>query len=233
MVTLGGFHPGPFIKSGQLPGSPVLFGLFLFMQHVQDPGLCLDHFALLGFRLRCRCSCSRFFLSRFRSCNGSLFRSGSEGCIGVVNAVHPLPGMENLSTQALMKRIPPLDSYERLTAEDQGEQFALPTEVGHLTVNELILDQAPDLPVHHPVKLGNQDNIIPQLSMLRKEAEPLGPAILLPFSGIEQQLTLIDHQQNRTFLRLGSYFILAKLDQEIRGHFMIWAVDEIRPFVLG
>ena len=67
-------------------------------------------------------------------------------------------------------------------------------------MDELIFDQTSDLAVNHPVKLGDQDDIISELSMLREETEPFGPAILLPFTGIEQQLTLIDYQQDRSFL---------------------------------
>ena len=75
-----------------------------------------------------------------------------------------------------MKRIPPLYRYEGLTTEEKRQQLTLPTEVGHLAMDVLILDQTPDLTVDHPVKLGDQDNVIAQLSMLRKEGQPLGPA---------------------------------------------------------
>lgn len=112
-----------------------------------------------------------FFLSRLR---GFLVRI--EGCIAVIDAVKALPGVEQLGTKLLMKGIPHLDGYEGLSAEEQGKGFALPTEVRHLPMDELIFDQAANLPVNHPVKLSDQDDVIPELSMLRKEGQPLGPS---------------------------------------------------------
>ena len=108
----------------------------------------------------------------------------------------------------------------------------MPTKVGHLAMNELILNQAADLPVNHAVELGDQDDIVTQLSMLRKEAKPLLPAFLLPFTGIEKQLALVDHQQDRTLFRFGSNFFLTELDQVVRCHLIIRAVSEISTFVL-
>lgn len=118
--------------------------------------------------------------------------------------------------------------------EEQGQQLTLPTEVGHLPVDVLMLDQTPDLTVNHPVKLGNQDDVIAQLSMLRKEGQPLGPAGLLPFSCIKQQLALIDHQKDRSFLRLlGSKALPAVIDQEFRLHLIIGTVSVAGSFVLA
>ena len=131
-----------------------------------------------------------------------------------------VPGMEQFRSEPFLQRIPALYRYEGLTAEEQRQDLTLPTEVGHLPMDVLIFDQTSDLTVNHPVELGEQDDIIAQLSMLRKEGQPLGPAIDLPFTGIKEQLmlgeklkplvpvfplpftgvkkqlTLVDHQQN-------------------------------------
>lgn len=80
-----------------------------------------------------------------------------------------------------------------------------------------MLNQAADLSVNHPVKLGDQDNVITQLSMLRKEGQPLSAAGLLPFTSIKYQLALIDHKKDGSFLwLLGSKALPAEVDQELR-----------------
>ena len=101
-------------------------------------------------------------------------------------------------------------------------------------MNVLMLDQTPDLPVNHPVELGDQNDIVTELSMLRKKAEPLRPAGLLPFPGIEEQLTLVDHQQDRSFLwRLVSKPLPAVLDQEFGRHLVIGAICKVSSFILA
>ena len=175
----GTLVPGANIGANQVRRSPDL--LFLFV---------LDNFGLLDFRLRSRHS--RFLLSR----QGRDWLLLVEGGITVIDAVQALPGVEHLGSKPLMKRVPPFHSNESLAAEEQRQQLTLPAEVGHLPVNVLIFNQAPDLTVDHPVKLGDQDDIKPKLSMLRKEGKPLGPAVALPFPGIKEQLALVDHQKD-------------------------------------
>lgn len=133
-----------------------------------------------------------------------------------------------------MKRIPPLHRYESVSAEEDREGFALPAEVGHLAMDVLILDQTPDLTVDHPVELSDQDDVIAQLSMLRKERQPLGPAGLLPFTGIEEQLTLIDDQEDGSFLwRLVAKPLPAILGQEFGRHLVIGTVSIGSAFILA
>lgn len=68
--------------------------------------------------------------------------------------------------------------------------------------------------------------------MLREEAEPFVPAILLPFTGIEQQLTLVDYQEDRALLRrFGSKALPAVADQEVRSHFVIGTISKGCTFV--
>ena len=69
--------------------------------------------------------------------------------------------------------------------------------------------------------------------MLRKETEPLSPAVLLPFTCIKEQLTFVNDQQDRAFLGFGSDFLLAQLDQVFGGHKVIGAIGEISSFVLA
>ena len=119
------------------------------------------HLLRFGVELRSRRSFQLFHLSRLR-----LY---IEGCIGVIDAIHPLPGMEHLGTKPLMKRIPTFYSNERLATKEQGQNLALPTEIGHLSMNKFILNQAADLTIHHPVELSDQDDVIAQFTMLREE----------------------------------------------------------------
>ena len=99
-------------------------------------------------------------------------------------------------------------------------------------MDELILDQAPDLAIDHPVELGDQDDIIAQMTMQRKKAKPFITADFLPFPGIKEQLTLINHKQNRSFLDPFITEVLpAVLDQELRSHLVIGAVGECSTFM--
>lgn len=64
-------------------------------------------------------------------------------------------------------------------------------------MDELILDQAPDLPVQHPVKLGAQEDKVPKMPVRSKEPCPALPAFHRPVPGIKKQLGLIYDQQDR------------------------------------
>ena len=142
--------------------------------------------------------------------------------------------MEDLRTDLLLERIPAFYRYEGLTAEHQGEHFALPAEIGHLPVDVLILNQAADVSVYHPVKLGDQDDIIAEFSMLRKETEPFVPPGLLPVPGIEQELTLIDHNEHGAFRDVFlPEAVKLELYEVVRGHLVIGAIGEVSSFVLA
>lgn len=140
-----------------------------------------------------------------------------ESSVTVINTVQAFPCVEDLGSKLLMQRIPHLYSNKGLTTEEQRHDFALPAEIRHLAMYILMLDQAADLSVNHPVKLGDQYDIVSQLSMLRKEGQPLGPAGLLPFTSVKYQLALIDHKKDGSFLwLLGSKALPAKVGQKLR-----------------
>ena len=216
------FLPGTNIGAGEIPA-------FLF-------GLVLDNFRFQDLRLRWLRKgsiCAAFFLSRLWLRRCRLHGRGSvEGCVTVIDAVKAFPSMEDLRSNLFFQRIPAFYRYEGLTAEYQGKHFALPAEIGHFAVDVLILDQAPDIPVNHPVKLGDQDDIIAEFSMLRKEGEPFVPACLLPVPGIKQELTLIDHNEHGAFRDvLFSVPVQLELNEIVRGHLVVGAIGEIGSFV--
>lgn len=142
--------------------------------------------------------------------------------------------MKQFRSKPLMKRIPHLDSNESLAAKEEGQSFTLPAKVRHLSMDELILNQTPDLTVNHPIKLGNQNDIIAEFAMLREEGKPLSPAGALPFPGIENQLTFVNHKQNRSFFRrFGSKTFLAVIDQILWCQLVIRAIGIVCSFVLA
>ena len=142
--------------------------------------------------------------------------------------------MEDLGSDLLLQRIPAFYRYKGLTAEYQGEHFALPAKIGHFPVDVLIFDQAANIPVNHAVKLGDEDDVIAEFAMLREEGEPFVPAGLLPITGIEEQLTLINDDQHRSFRNvLFPVPVQLEFDEVVRGHFVVWAVGVISSFVLA
>ena len=142
--------------------------------------------------------------------------------------------MEDLRPDLFLQRIPAFHRYEGLTAEEQGKHLALPAEIRHLPMNVLIFDQATDIPVNHPVKLGDQDDVIAEFSMLRKETEPFVPPGLLPVPGIEQQLTLVNDDQHSAFWDvLIPVPVKLEFDEVVRGHFVVGTIGVIGPLVLA
>lgn len=98
----------------------------------------------------------------------------------------------------------------------------------------LILDQTADVSVNHAVKLGDQDDVIAEFSMLREEGEPFVPPGLLPVPGIKEQLTFVDDDEHGSFRNvLFSVPVQLEFDEEVRGHLVIGTIGEVSSLVLA
>lgn len=126
---------------------------------------------------------------------------------------------KKLAANLFLHGIPYLDRDEQLAPAEQGEKFALKAKIADLAVNPFILDQAADLAVQHPIKLGNQDDLITKFPVLRKKAAPLRTVLLAPVAGIEKDLAFVDHQKDLSLLDAAPdvlRIILAKGNQALR-----------------
>lgn len=157
--------------------------------------------------------------------------------VRVIDGPQLLPGVDELTSDALFQGIPHLDRNKGITAQDQGQQKSLESEVGKLPMNEFILDQASDLTVDHPVKLCDQRNIIAELPVLGEELKPLVPVFPLPFAGVKEQLALVNDKEDRALVfRTGPapLEVLAGVFHEKSGRqLIIWAVCIVRPLILA
>lgn len=174
----------------------------------------------LYFRLR---SCG-VIRSRLRIRRGESFRI-SEGCIAVIDVVILPLGTEHIGSDLQLQRIPHLNRGKGLTGHDQSKELAGFAKVGKLPVNELIFDHAPDLLVQHLVHLGNQDHTVAQVTVSGKKLDPDLAILFLIVTGIEQELTLINDQEDRVLVLLGELPVIEIrmriLNQEVRSQIVI------------
>ena len=66
-------------------------------------------------------------------------------------------------------------------------------------MNVVVLDQAPDLSVQHPVKLCEQDHVITIMAVLGEEGQPGTPVRGRVFPGIKKELRFIYEDLNLSF----------------------------------
>lgn len=75
-------------------------------------------------------------------------------------------------------------------------------------MDELILDQAADLPVQHPVKLCAQEYKEPKMPVHGKKPCPPLPALYRPIPGVKKELGLVYDQEDGILLDAPPFKVL-------------------------
>lgn len=160
----------------------------------------------------------------------TLFR-GIQHHVSIVQGIILPFALEKFRSDFLLHRIPDLDTDKELRGqEDRAEEHSTQTKVTYLPVYVLVFDQTSDLAVDHPVKLGNQDNVITIMPVQGKERQPFITSDLAPFTGVEHQLTLIHDQEKRSFLNfLALKILLGELNKVFWCYLYIALVMEKLP----
>lgn len=142
--------------------------------------------------------------------------------------------MHKVAADLELQGIPHLHHNKRAAAEEQRHELSAEAVVTQLPVNELVLNNASDLPINHPVKLGDQRHIKAILPVLGEKREPVRPPLLLPVPRVEYQLALVNDQENSPFLDL---LPLEEdsgvVDQVVRGKLVVRNIGVIRFLEAG
>lgn len=124
----------------------------------------------------------------------------------------------------LFNGIPALRSYIEAATGKQAHYKADVARSAHLPVYRVILDQAADLPVKHPVKLGHKYNVITVMPVLGEKGKPALTPYVLPLPAIKEKLRFIYDKQQFTFLQTAAQVLgiaPGEPKQAVRGQTVI------------
>ena len=111
--------------------------------------------------------------------------------VGIIELIDGFLGKKELRFHCLLHGIPFFNTYEHIPPAQESKNSPDPSGVGDLPVNVVVFDQAPNLSVQHPVKLREQDHIIPIMPVLGEKGQPGTPVRGRVFPGIKEQLRFI------------------------------------------
>lgn len=94
----------------------------------------------------------------------------------------------------------------------------------------LVFNQRAYLPIHQPVKLRHQNEMITIFPMLSEKTVPLVPVFCIPRAAVKDKLAFIDHNPGLPFYDVAVRFSLmakySKIYKPVCGQFMILLVKK-------
>ena len=112
-------------------------------------------------------------------------------------------------------------------------EHAFSAVVRQLSVLVLRFDQRSDLTVNHAVVLGDEDNVIEVVPVLREKLDPLHAVFVQSVSAVEWYLRFVYDDNPLMFVTLGAVeMFLRVLLELINGHFKRGDIDEFALVLL-